>query len=371
MSADPPIRLGLSGCGAVSQLYYKPALQELERIGLIQVKLLFDPSPSSIAELHQSFPDAVRAESLAAFSSDQIDLAIIASPVQFHAQQTIHCLKSGLSVLCEKPMADTVAAAEAMIAAAARSRGILAIGLFRRFFPAAQSIQKIISTGMLGDVQSFEWSEGDAFRWPVQSLNYFKRSLAGGGVLLDTGIHLLDLLVWWFGEPTKIQYEDDAMGGIEVNCRLHCEFPTFFGTVHLSRDCALPNQCVIRGSSGWLTWALNESDNLQIGFKDSQLALDAKVYEAETRLATLPKLTRAAFNFEQSFIHQICNVIAAMKDKSSLMVPASEGIRSLRWIEHCYQTRTLMPMPWLSVSEASRAQQLNRQSNQQSTILGS
>ncbi len=255
-------------------------------------------------------------------------------------------------------MASTVAEAEAMVEAANQAQGVLAIGLFRRFFPATQTIRSILSLGMLGELESFECYEGGLFNWPVQSPSYFKRSHSGGGVLLDIGVHLLDLLIWWFGEPIEIHYEDDAMGGIDVNCRLRCQFAGVTGTVRLSRDCELSNRYVIRGSKGWLSWNVNEADNIQLGLANSHLALDTKLHYVD-RHAGLPRLAQPASNFEQSFTSQICNVIAAMQNKASLMVPASEGIQSLRWIEHCYQHRTLMAMPWLSPVEANRAQQLS------------
>jgi predicted dehydrogenase len=62
--------------------------------------------------------------------------------------------------------------------------------------------------------------EGGQFDWPVRSTGYFTRAQSGGGVLQDIGTHVLDLLAWWFGEPEALLYEDDAMGGVEANCRI-------------------------------------------------------------------------------------------------------------------------------------------------------
>ncbi|GAB4374207.1 MAG: hypothetical protein Kow00121_18300 [Elainellaceae cyanobacterium] len=357
MSNDA-IEVVLIGCGAVSQLYYGPALKELENQRILRVSALFDPNPNNLAQLHRTFPDASCISDLKQLTQKRISLAIVASPPAFHAQQTIELLQAGLSVLCEKPMAATVAEAETMIAAATTAPGKLAIGLFRRFFPATQTIHKIVSEGMLGEIQSFYFSEGGQFQWPVQSPLYFQKAIAQGGVLLDIGVHLLDLMLWWFGEPDRILYEDDAMGGIEVNCRLQCQFAGFSGEVRLSRDCALPNSYLIRGSKGWLKWTANEADQIQLGFSDFQLALDSQIHTLRAQ-TPLPELGQPSFNFEQSFTSQMCNVIAAMRQQEPLKVPGQEGIRSLRWIEHCYQNRMLMPMPWLSPTETARAQFLN------------
>jgi predicted dehydrogenase len=352
------VNVALIGCGAVSQLYYAPALQELEKHNLLQVKALFDPSSPSVEQLQKYFPKASRLRDLTELLAETMDLAIIASPPRFHAEQTIQLLNQGISVLCEKPMAASVTEAEAMIDAASTAVGVLAIGHFRRFFPATQTIKQILSLNLLGEIKSFAFSEGGYFRWPIQSPAYFQKATAGGGVLLDIGIHVLDLLVWWFGEPSTLTYEDDAMGGIEVNCRLKAEFSAgFTGEIRLSRDCLLPNCYVIEGTKGWLRWEVNEADRVEIGLADSLHALNAHLHEVDG--GTVPKLGRGSDNFEQSFIRQLCHLLNAIAGQESLLVPGSEGIRSLRLIDECYRHRSLMAISWLSASEFDRAQSLN------------
>ena len=354
------VNIALIGCGAVSKLYYSPALQELERNNLLQVKALFDPDAKNITELQKNFPLATRINKLEEISAKEIDIAIIASPPQFHSQQTIQLLKSGLSVLCEKPMATTVAEAETMIEAAASAPGLLAIGLFRRFFPATQTIQKILSLNILGEIKSFSFSEGGYFQWPVQSPSYFKKPTAHG-VLMDVGVHLLDLMIWWFGNPIEVIYEDDAMGGIEVNCRLQCKFEQgYIGKIRLSRDCILPNSYLIHGTKGWLNWNVNDAPNkIQLGFEDSSFAIDAQIHDVDILNPFNPG--EQSFNFEQSFTSQICNLIAAIKSKESVMIPGEEALKSLKIIESCYKNRNLMQMPWLSASELKNARPLNEQ----------
>jgi len=355
-----PTNIVLIGCGAVSQLYYSPALKELEKLQIVRVNALFDPNPDNIRLVQKSFPQAKVIAGLDEIAAPNFDLAIIASPPQYHAGQTIQLLPAGLSVLCEKPMAASVAEAEEMIKAAETAPGLLAIGLFRRFFPATQTIHKILSLNILGNIQSFSFSEGGYFQWPVQSQSYFKKTTAHG-VLADIGVHLLDLMIWWFGNPTEVIYEDDTMGGIEVNCSLQCKFKeNFTGEVRLSRDCILPNSYLIHGTKGWLKWDVNDAPNqIQLGLKDSSFAIDARIYDVDPQNPF--SLGEASYNFEQSFTSQIYNLIAAKEGKEALMVPAEEAIKSLRVIESCYQNRTLMSMPWLSESELKNAHQINAQ----------
>ena len=183
--------------------------------------------------------------------------------------------------------------------------------------------------------------------------------MAKGGVLLDIGVHLLDLLIAWWGQPVEVAYADDSMGGIEANCRLHLTFAQgHAGEVRLSRDCALPNRYRIQGTRGWVGWQVNEVNKLQIGFTDTDYSINGQLYQAGAD-PQRPTLEQPGFTFAQSFVRQLLNVAAAVQGKEALVVTGTEGLQSLRLIERCYQQRTLMDMPWLSPNEYAQARQLN------------
>lgn len=350
MSESEIVNVVLIGCGAVSQLYYSHALEELEKHEILKVKALFDPNPENLRLLKDRFPSASPLSDLAEISAELINLAIIASPPRFHAQQTIQLLKAGISVLCEKPMATDITEAEAMIKTASNTTALLAIGHFRRFFPATQTIKQILSLNILGDIKSFTFTEGGYFSWPIQSPTYFQKETSGGGVLLDIGIHVLDLLIWWFGEPLKLTYADDSMGGIEVNCQIKAEFTDgLSGNIRLSRDCLLPNEYIIQGTKGGLRWEVNEANRLEIGLIDSSHSINAHLHDVEQE--NILKLGRSSDNFQQSFIRQIYHITKVLAGQETLMVSGVEGIRSLRLIDYCYHNRTLMTMPWLIKKE--------------------
>jgi predicted dehydrogenase len=355
-----PAKVALVGCGAVSRLYYAPSLQELEKVNLLQVKTLYDPHHENAAYLAQRFPRATRVRDLAQLGDLGLDLAIIASPPRYHAEQTIQLLRSGLSVLCEKPMAATVAEGEAMVQAAAAAKRLLAIGLHRRLFPAARAIREILALGTLGEVRSFSFSEGHYFRWPAQSASFFQKSIALGGVLIDIGVHVLDLIVWWFGQPVDVFYEDDALGGIEANCRIALKLARgCSGEVRLSRDWTLPNHYVIQCSEGWLGWSVNEANSLQIGLANTAFALTSQVHLQRTE-NRVPGVGPPGYTFQQSFVEQLRNVVAAIQGTEQLVIPGEQGLPSLRLIEYCYRHRNLMPMGWLGDGEYIRAQQIGQ-----------
>jgi predicted dehydrogenase len=342
-------QLALVGCGAISELYYAPALKEAAKLAGIEVSSLCDPSPARLNALRASFPAAQVVATIEDLIALKPDLAIVASPPRFHAVQSNALLASGAHVLCEKPMASSVAEAESMITAASLAKRVLAIGLFRRFFPALQAIEALLSSGVLGAPKAFVFSEGGPFNWPAVSASFFQSQHSQGGVLLDLGAHVLDLVCWWFGDPVSFSYEDDAMGNLEANCRLALSFAGGLnGEVRLSRDTTIDNHYQIEFERGHLLWAVGDANHMDVRLNGLPFHLHSELYENSSPAAT----------YHQSFVKQLLNFAAAARGAEPVLVPGEEGIRSLRLIEQCYGTRQLMAMPWFSESESQRAREL-------------
>jgi predicted dehydrogenase len=221
--------------------------------------------------------------------------------------------------------------------------------------PAAQTIHTLLSRNIFGNVKAFTFTEGRVFKWPVQSAAYFRDN----GVLRDIGVHILDLLIWWWGKPEEITYEDDSMGGVDLNCRIQLKFPQgFSGEVQLSREFRLPNTCAIQCRDGNINWDIDEANLLQIGFHDSSYYLAGQLHTTHGLNKGLIVPGPLAAEFHQAFTNQIKNMIAALRGTERLSVPGEEGLMSLRAIEYCYSQRALMDMPWLGEREILHARQI-------------
>jgi predicted dehydrogenase len=345
-AANAPSRIALLGCGAISELCHGPAIQHLEEKGIATLVAVFDPDASRMAKLCALFPSAVSYRDESFLQTVPLDLVIVASPVSSHEAHVVRALEAGIGVLCEKPLAGDTDAGDRMIAAARQHQQILAVGLMRRFYSNVQFTRQLIKNKTLGPVISFSVQEGGPFNWPARSDSLFRKGTAGGGVLLDVGVHVLDLVVNWFGEPQKMTYTDDAMGGIEANCRLELSYASGFnGTIQLSRDWDTASRYVIEFERGTLRLRAGEAEKVQLELKDAGFSLESPL-KKQAAFAT-----STAASFQQAFLAQLQNVIAAVRGNSQPLVPADEGIRSLRLIEQCYQNRSLMEMPWLSPEE--------------------
>jgi predicted dehydrogenase len=136
---------------------------------------------------------------------DDVDLVDICTPGDSHAEIAIAALEAGKHVLCEKPLANTVAEAEAMAAAAerARTRGVRAmVGFTYRRVPAIALARRLVADGRLGQIRHVraqylqDWIADPAapITWRLQ------KERAGSGALGDIGAHIVDLTQYVLGE---------------------------------------------------------------------------------------------------------------------------------------------------------------------------
>jgi predicted dehydrogenase len=285
-------------------------------------------------------------------------LAIIASPACYHAEQVIALLQAEVSISCEKPMATKSSDCIAMIEAAKRNEQVLAVGMLRRYFPATQFIRQMIQELSLGNVKSFHCSEGNLFSWPAKSTSFFQKEHAGGGVLIDVGVHALDLLHWWLGQPEEVFYEDDAMGGVEANCRLKLKYMNgVWGTLRLSRDTRVSNRYSFNCENGSINWTVPEISAVSLSFRGSEFALEGKLRDTCAGLLTGNRSTDT-LDMQQILVRQVNNILAAMQGKEELAVSGEEASKSIALVERCYERRGLIQMGWLTESELSNARRI-------------
>ncbi len=350
MTNPPPCDTLLVGCGAVAREFYLPALRASERAGRVRVVGLVDPLAAARRDLAAAFPHARQAAALEELTAPAGGLVIVASPPRFHARQTVAALARGWHVLCEKPMASTSAETTEMIAAARQHDRLLAVGLYKRFFPASRYLRALCRDRLLGSLVSFTIREGGPFRWPA-GISFFDRAQTPGGVLLDIGVHVLDLLDWWLGAPDEFHYADDAMGGLETNAFLQLAYAGGTrGTMHLSRDWPTLQQYQLVFEHGRVTWRVNDANGLALELDGTPAALRATLMAPLDQGEATPLATNA-----QSFLAQLDNVLAAIAGREPLLVPGDQGARSLRLIEQCYARRQLLDQPWLTPREAAGA----------------
>ena len=129
----------------------------------------------------------------------EVDAVIIGTPNALHAPQAIACLEAGKHVLVEKPMARTLAEAEAMNAAAAASGRRLMVAHCWRFHDDVRALRARIAGGELGEITKTR-GYGVHAGWGPSGW-FTDLELAGGGALLDMGVHAIDTVRFLLGDP--------------------------------------------------------------------------------------------------------------------------------------------------------------------------
>jgi predicted dehydrogenase len=240
--------------------------------------------------------------------------------------------------LIEKPMAITVAECDAMISAAQKTGAVLAVGLVRRFLWSLRFARVMIAEGSLGRLENFDFREGNIYNWPVASDFFFRREAAGGGVLLDTGAHTLDTLLYVLGDFANVEYFDDAEGGVDANCLINLRLQNgISGVVELSRTRRLRNTGVVRGERGVLEFALN-SNQMKLSLKDQPYVLSGLVTNLVDPSATQDYIPLLASQLE--------DFIDAIRNKRPPEIDGRAGRSSIRLIEACYRYRKPLILPW-------------------------
>jgi len=134
----------------------------------------------------------------------------VVTPNYLHMSQTIAALRAGLHVMCEKPLAMNFAQAQRMVAEARRRRRILMMHYNGRFCQEAFFLKRYIEQGGLGRI--YFAKAGYVRRRGIPRLGswFTQKAQAGGGALIDIGVHALDLALWMMGYPKPVE----VLGGV-------------------------------------------------------------------------------------------------------------------------------------------------------------
>lgn len=326
------IKLAIIGCGAISANAHIP---NACKSSLFDVQYLVDKNHELASQQakHFGIPEVVdNFEKIVG----KVDAAIVAVPHKLHHTITIPLLQNGIHVLVEKPMALTFAECQEMIQVAKENNVCLEVGHFRRIQPVYQLAKKIITEEWLGKAKRFSAEEGVVFSSPVASASMFNKEQGGGGVLLDTGPHLLENLLWWFGDYKDFEYWDDACGGVEADCKLELSFTNgVAGSVSFSRLRNLKNRVLVECERGSIEIPIGASEDITLRFEQVgyETTISAKnEYTGQGNLGYL--------------YHELEYFAAVVRGENSYFMQSSEAAKAVQLIEQCYTNKQNLDQEW-------------------------
>lgn len=201
-----PVRIGLIGAGGIAGAHAR-GYRTLAAEGLCRVTAVADTVPEAAArrahELGAPHTFADHRDLLRLAGPDAPDAVDICLPHDLHAAVALEAFAAGRHVLVEKPIATTLEDARAMVAAARAAGLTLQVGHNERFDPQYQEMKRLVEAGTLGEVFAARADHNQDLRLPE---GHWLRSGArsGGGVVIGSGIHRLDLLRWLLGEVAEV-----------------------------------------------------------------------------------------------------------------------------------------------------------------------
>lgn len=198
------MRLGFLGVGWIG----RHRMQALLDAGAEAVAIV-DPAFDNLAEARRLAPGAEVMPDLGAMLEQRLDGLVIATPSALHAEQATEALERGVPVFCQKPLGRNAAEVEAVLAAARKADRRLGIDLSYRHTAAVTAIRSLVEAGELGRIYAADLTFHNAYgpdkHW------FYDPALAGGGCLMDLGIHLIDLALWTLGFPAVRSVSGHAM----------------------------------------------------------------------------------------------------------------------------------------------------------------
>ncbi len=136
--------------------------------------------------------------------AEKLDVVSVATPNKFHMPLTVAAFKAGCHVLCEKPLAMNAAEGRKILAASKAARKRLGINFSFRFNDQSWALKKQVDSGILGDVYFAETTWMRRRGMPGFGGWFGTKALAGGGPLIDLGVHRMDLSLWLMGYPRPV-----------------------------------------------------------------------------------------------------------------------------------------------------------------------
>ena len=322
-------KVALIGYGNIGKKHERAisTIQDLE------VSAIVDPLSENDGQSFRQLSDYLS-------SPTQADIASICTPNSQHAEQAIACMKKGMHVLIEKPMAINKASAEQVISTALETNTKVFCVMQLRYSPIVSWLKNILSNNLLGDIYSVEvrcfWNRNKSYYEPNEEKNNWRGSLSHDkGPLYTQFSHFVDLIYYLLG-PWKVSHA-------EFNNFNHQDYTEFEDSGRL-----LFNVGSTSGLFSYTTAVFEknyESTITLIGSKGT-ISIGGQYFN-QVRYAhpvSLPKIDIEALEIYKSdrlagHVAMYTNVLDALNANSPITTNALDGLKVVEMIEEVYSYR--------------------------------
>ncbi len=361
MQSHPP-EFAILGAGSVVEARHLPALRAVGG----RARTIFDPTSTKARAVAQAFDiPHVASSAEEAITDSRVGAVLVASPNAFHREQTECALEEGRHVLCEKPVALSLADADAMAKAARRAGLILQVGFHHRFSAEHLCTKRLVDAGILGEVRAYSGTVSEPFDViPDGTGNYRLDARQGGGfTLVDVGQHRIDQIRDLLGDFATVSCEmasvltshnkDDS---VALNLRMQSEALGSLSWHRFSRAFASPLMLfgtkATLGCSGFIT-APYQAAPVSVYLEENP----TKVLPDDVIAWTRPSKWWGDIEpgwidiwppRNRTFEAQFRNFFAAVDGQEPPRADARDGYRALELVQSAYQSfaeKRSVPIP--------------------------
>lgn len=214
---DKKLNVAIIGCGNIANCAHIPNYLKLDNV---EIKYFCDIIPERADKAVEKYGCGKAVYNYKELlGHDDIDIVSVCTHNDFHAPISIDFMRDGKDVLCEKPAARTVEEALEMQKVAHETGRLLSIGVVNRFCDTVNHIKNLIADGELGEVYQVYVSFRAHRSIPGLGGDFTQKAKSGGGVLIDWGVHYLDLTLYCLGEPTPLTCSGEAHSKLGVDMK--------------------------------------------------------------------------------------------------------------------------------------------------------
>lgn len=320
-------KIGVIGLGTVAQLVHLP---NLSKINNAEISAVAEVKQSRLNAVADKFGVKARFKNyIDMLEQTELDAVIIATPTSTHKDIAIDCLNAKKDILVEKPLARSYAEAKLIVDSAKKNKKNLMVGMNLRFRPDTMLLRSLINAGEIGIPY---YVRAGWIRQQSSNEKWFtKKEESGGGVIIDLGIHLIDLSLWLLGYP-----EVDSVST-----------KNFYHNTKNVEDTSISfikckNSSVISLESSWSFPVEKDHFFLNLyGTKGSYSSNPFRVFKKleENYMDLTPSQSdNPAVLFKKSYMNELKSFIGAVKGLHHVFSPGEESMQRMKIIEAMYKS---------------------------------
>lgn len=320
-------KIGVIGLGTVAQLVHLP---NLSKINNAEISAVAEVKQSRLNAVADKFGVKARFKNhIDMLEQTELDAVIIATPTSTHKDIAIDCLNAKKDILVEKPLARSYAEAKLIVDSAKKNKKNLMVGMNLRFRPDTMLLRSLINAGEIGIPY---YVRAGWIRQQSSNEKWFtKKEESGGGVIIDLGIHLIDLSLWLLGYP-----EVDSVST-----------KNFYHNTKNVEDTSISfikckNSSVISLESSWSLPVEKDHFFLNLyGTKGSYSSNPFRVFKKleENYMDLTPSQSdNPAVLFKKSYMNELKSFIGAVKGLHPVFSPGEESMQRMKIIEAMYKS---------------------------------